>query len=610
MSNAPAVSTAPASVLEPLSTLISPYGSPINSVQGASSLTTGPSGSTYVGYIAADLSVWIAWRLPDSPSWIYHKLLYTQLDDAHQTVSIAESIDGHIHVCAATHNSKLRYWRTSIPYELPTLVESPTGIDTPGASSNQISYPTLVPAGPVLWLIYRYGTSGVGDTHLAKYESESGIWSDVAVPLIKGRLYDTGALNDSQYLGNTWGLDNGDLLITWTARVSEPEPVNRGVFWERVSPSGAIYHSSSLPLTRFTAHNVLDDGLSDATISNSGLSITSLSDNSVHIGFNRYSSQGYREVYHARSDTGLSPWTLTQISNHRALNTESTRICVVAPLPCSLEIQGPQLIAHPETDNLALIYTVATTPVQALESGSWHRLPGEMYIARSSDKGRSWATHHIRQDIAQVSGEYPRDTSGRALILAQSLVDELGELRIVDIEPIVSLPAPIINNDFGYLDGSREVSIPLGSISHTGSFSIHIRFSPRADRIMALAGIEGEWRLFYFGVDNCGGTYGTGGNLQIVSCPPGSSWYIKAGDMRVGEVVDIVLVADGVDLRAYRDGAMIGSRSLNSAIISGANPLWIGGIAGYPQYRFEGRIAIKYYDRSLNAEQVGVLYSL
>lgn len=587
-----------------LLSLISSSSAPINSVQGASSITTGPSGTTYVGYVSSDLSVWIAWRSQPSQSWAYHQLLPSQLNDAHQTVSIAESADGHIHVCAATHNSLLRYWRTTTALDPSTLAEQPNGINTSGSSSNQISYPDLVPAGNVLWLVYRYGTSGVGDTHLAKYHN--GVWSDVAVPLIKGRLFLPNTLNDSQYLGNSRGLDNGDLIITWTARVSETLPVNRGVFWEKITPTGDIYHQLALPLTRFTAHNILDDNLSDPTISNSGLSITSLSDNSIHIGFNRYSTQGYREIYYARSDTGISVWTISQISSHRTLNTASTRICEAAPLPCGLEIQGPQLLST-DRDNLALIYTIATTPVNALDTSTWSRLPGEGYIARSSDGGDSWSISRLRQDIANLSGEYPRDTSGNPQILIQSLSTNPGALYLQNLGALIDTPVPVLSVDSSHFDGSRDVSIGRGSISHPGEFSVRLQFSPADDRIMSLAGIEGEWRLTYFGEKGDGGQYGTGGNLQIVSWPPGGSWYVNAGDMLTREIVDIVLVADGAALKVYRDGELIALRSLSSAVSDGASGLWIGGLAGYPQYRFKGGMKIEYYDVALTSDQIELL---
>lgn len=592
------------------SNLVSSLARDINSVQPASSMCTGPDGSLYICYVAGDLTT----RLAKRTGILWSEVtICTQIDDAHQTGCVAVDCQGYVHVTAKTHNSPIQYWRSNESGDIFSL--EPRSM-TPGTSNPHSSYPILTRAGDCVWLTYRTGTSGSGDTKTAIYEYDSngiGTWRDVHNPLVTG-FVQIPSPTDSQYLGCMRGLEDGSLLLTWTHRVNEIEPVNRGLFFAQLYPSGVVLDARGVtsyiaPLNRNLTGNLCIVPISDPTLTNSELAVD-VSLNGFHVAFNKYSQEGYREIYHAKFRGGSSgKWMLSQVTSHKRPVTPSTSICTVAPLPCDLSLQGPQMIC--KDGKIVLFYTI---PTRESRVGAWSRLPGEMHISVSGDDGDTWEEFKYNEDIQDRSGEFQRSSSGESLLLHQCVSNAEGVLKVIDIEPVFSLPTPRLKASVD-LNGSQMEIQHSGAYTFTGGFSLRFRFQPKRNSIMCIASKEHHFRVFYFGENgNPGNTFNTSGNLQIGV--DSSIVYCNAEDMKVGEWIDLLLVwkqnegEGSFNAEVYRNGNLLQDLGVAFPCVNSVGPFILGGFVGYSQYSFAGSLKFEYYVDALSSEQVELLYQL
>lgn len=583
------------------SSIVSSFSRDINSVQPASSMCTGPDGSLYVCYVAGDLTVRLAKRTGE----IWNEVVVcTQNDDAHQTGCVAVDCKGHIHVVAKTHNCPISYWKSSKPGDIHSLIA--VAFENSLQTFPSVSYPILTRAGNYLWLTCRIGTSGLGETYTAVYQYDSqgvGYWKDVHLPLLSGISVNP---PDSQYLGCARGLGNGNLALVWTYRVSEDEPVNRGLFFAQLDPLGSVGDASGFftpltyPIDRNSARFTIIPP-EDKTLTNSGLAVE-VTPNGFHVVFNKHSPQGFREIYHAKFRVGK--WIVSQVTNHKRQVTPSTSVCTIAPLPCDMSLQGPQMICKDE--KVALFYTI---PTREPRVGAWSRLPGELHIAVSSNEGDTWEHCKYDEDIKQRTGEFQRESSGQPLLLHQSVSSPNGVLKVIDVNPILDMPSPTLKIHADLNGSCVEIPSSSGYGFETG-FSLRFRFQPKRNAIMCLGSKDQHFRVFYFGENgNPGNLFNTPGNLQIGLNENGSAQYANVGQMSAGERVDLILIWNAGVVDIYRDGNHVETNGPIAGIES-TSPLVLGGMIGYPQYSFAGSLKFDYYSEVLTSEQVGLLYCL
>ena len=398
---------------------ISALGHHTNSLQPSTQLTT-RSGVTFLCYINDQLQVVVAGSV-DLVNWA-KQIVGTVQDDAHNGCAIGLDPWGYIWCAFDMHDSTSfsgHLVRSANPFDVNSPFLARNVVTSPVPFS--ISYPVFYSAGGEFYLLFRCGTSGAGDTWMLRL-SAIDTWSIVAAPLLAGRPGSISPI-DNQYPGNAWAEGNGNLHLTWTNRIGWQ---NVGVSFAYFDCSTSTFRNSSgqvlsLPLTRNNQENILSDGYADQSISNSGLSTAKTVNGVLHVGFNRLSSGGFREIFYARKLLGVSsPWTIRQISNATEMKVRISPCSPPnpsLPSPCDMEVMGPIILARQSDSQIALIWSVASgTGVL----NAWSRPPGKLYISRTID-GSTWTTDRIIAPIDLLTGELSRETLGALRLLYQSL---------------------------------------------------------------------------------------------------------------------------------------------------------------------------------------------
>lgn len=174
-----------------------PFGTCINgqTFQQEALITRG--GWQYAAYFGRGGRLGVARRrLPDG-AW--QPLLFDDYaiahDDVHNTASLGIAADGVIHLAFDHHVHPLHYRRSRAGLAAdPDHADWSTAAFTattdaliPGQPLAGVTYPVLFAApGGRLQLLYRLGSSGDGDWHLAEYDPAAGAWSRLGM-LLSGR---------------------------------------------------------------------------------------------------------------------------------------------------------------------------------------------------------------------------------------------------------------------------------------------------------------------------------------------------------------------------------------------------------------------------------------
>lgn len=243
------------------------------------SLTT-VSDYQFTSYYDADGKLIVARRnLAASPdTWTLSRTQFTSRDinDAHNTSSIAIDGDGFLHVAWGVHGNPLLYSRstTSVLNDNPFQLVGGSAGNSGSISgvlpfqSSGVTYPELtnIPGSGDLLINYRVGSSGDGEWQLARWDNQNDVWTSIHSAVNSGN---TGAQPwfDDDYSGdslpNTNAYPNGlvfdssgRLHISWTWRTGGDSPSgfsdyqtnhnvmyaysdNQGIDWYR--DNGAIY---------------------------------------------------------------------------------------------------------------------------------------------------------------------------------------------------------------------------------------------------------------------------------------------------------------------------------------------------------------------------------
>ena len=131
-------------------------------------------GKQYAAYYDKDGWMTIGSRSPDSEEWQRMRLDNKTGWDSHNYVTIAFDSEGHIHVSGNMHCAKLRYYRTTRPGDVTSLV----GVHgMTGEDEDRVTYPRFLngPKGEFLFT-YRDGGSGNGRNIVNVYDAKIKTW--------------------------------------------------------------------------------------------------------------------------------------------------------------------------------------------------------------------------------------------------------------------------------------------------------------------------------------------------------------------------------------------------------------------------------------------------
>jgi len=165
----------------------------------------------YVAYYDADRRMTIACRSLDSKTWQFKKLDDHVGWDAHNYVTLAFDPEGYIHVSGNMHCVPLRYYRSTKPEDIDSIV----GVHRmTGELESRATYPRFFtgPAGEFLFT-YRDGGSGNGNNIVNVYDLKTRTWKRYSdKPVFDGEgernAYQVGPARDK----------NGIYHLTWVWR--------------------------------------------------------------------------------------------------------------------------------------------------------------------------------------------------------------------------------------------------------------------------------------------------------------------------------------------------------------------------------------------------------
>lgn len=207
----------------------------------------------YVAFYDPEGRVVLAKRALDSTEWETRITPHRgNVQDAHNTISIAVDGDGILHMSWDHHCHPLRYVRSVAPGSLEL-----TGlVPMTGQNEERVTYPEFfnLDNGDLLFL-YRLGSSGNGNTMLNRYDVRTRTWSPVQHPLIHGQ-------GQRNAYTNQIAVDRrGVWHLSWTWRETPDVRTNHDICYARSSDQGRTWENSTgeryvLPITMENAELV------------------------------------------------------------------------------------------------------------------------------------------------------------------------------------------------------------------------------------------------------------------------------------------------------------------------------------------------------------------
>lgn len=212
-------------------------------------------GVQYISFYDAIGHVVVGKRATGNSDWEIHQTKFTgNVEDAHNSISVAVDGEGFIHLAWDHHNSPLRYAQSTEPGGLEMTDEY-----RPGSlnSDHSVTYPEFyrMPDGDLL-LMYRNGWSGEGSQVVHLYDVELKEWRLLHEQLIDGG----GEVNP--YWQTTMD-ENGTFHLSWTWRRHGGVETNHDLMYARSHDGGETWERSDgssykLPITPETAEIALN----------------------------------------------------------------------------------------------------------------------------------------------------------------------------------------------------------------------------------------------------------------------------------------------------------------------------------------------------------------
>ncbi|MFD2033407.1 BNR repeat-containing protein [Belliella marina] len=203
----------------------------------------------FVAYYDPEGFVVLGKRELSSGAWELNKTGYRgNVNDAHNSISIALDGEGYLHVSWDHHDNELRYAKSKAPYSLELgEKESMTGL-----GESKVTYPEFhrLPDGNLIFM-YRSGSSGRGNLLINKYDTKSKVWSQIHTNLIDGE--DQRSAYWQSYIDQL-----GNIHLSWVWRESWDVSTNHDMAYAVSKDQGLTWEKStgekySLPITESSA---------------------------------------------------------------------------------------------------------------------------------------------------------------------------------------------------------------------------------------------------------------------------------------------------------------------------------------------------------------------
>ena len=396
--------------------LLNKEGRYFNSIILSTPLTTF-NGNTYICYLSASRDVIVAKWTSGKTSWAKTRIARGIAVDAHDNFSVGIDSAGYVHVSFGTRNKPLQYFISEKPEDITRFHPGKmTGV----AEDLVISPHFFKSPSNELYFLYRNGPSDSSDLYIKKYDTGTRKWSDVAIPLIRGRGASSSASpyeftvawdpQGNMHLFWNWR-ENGNKLRTVIYDVLYAKYDKRRSRWEK--SDGTPYH---LPITKDSAE-VVDNIWMNLGLSNQNSVCVDMS-GLPHLVYEKFAPGGHSEIFHARFNG--SSWKITQVTNMNQ--------------PASMNIWDlwrPQVLID-RSNTMYIFFTDSGTKV----SRKFFLTPGWLFWTMSVDNGATWsgpkAIKEPRAGEFAYDPVYFRDTGNLRFFYQTNSSDPISPLYSID----------------------------------------------------------------------------------------------------------------------------------------------------------------------------------
>lgn len=231
-----------------------------------------------------------------------------QVDDSHNTFSLAEDESGNIHVSGNMHTSPMHYARTTVPGDLSTL----TGYTPWASNADLVTYPVpYIDTSGVLCMTWRNGYATSGDYYISRFVG--GTWT-VATRILNGTASGEGAY------AHNMAMRGGKLGLFFMWRGSGDASTNTDFGYIESLTNGATWqdidgNSLALPVTHATAPVIIPAATGSGLINQGGADFDI--NGHPHAGVLMYDGNGNTQVFHVWHDG--EDWQVEQVTewSHR-----------------------------------------------------------------------------------------------------------------------------------------------------------------------------------------------------------------------------------------------------------------------------------------------------
>ena len=203
----------------------------------------------FIAYYDPEGFVVLGKRELSADTWELNKTAYKgNVNDAHNSISIALDGEGYLHISWDHHDNELRYAKSKDPLSLELgEKESMTGLQ-----ESKVTYPEFhrLPDGNLIFM-YRSGSSGRGNFLINKYDLKSKSWQQIHTNLIDGE-------DQRNAYWQSYVDQLGNIHLSWVWRESWDVSTNHDMAYAVSKDQGLTWEKSSgekykLPITESSA---------------------------------------------------------------------------------------------------------------------------------------------------------------------------------------------------------------------------------------------------------------------------------------------------------------------------------------------------------------------
>lgn len=283
-------------------------------------VTTLADGTQYAVVVDDDLHPVIIKRTAPSRTWEQYDLrdiaddpFGEQVDDSHNTYSVAVDDDGHIHVVGNMHSEAMKYARTTVAGDITSLADATVH----ASNTDLVSYPMFFRDDDGgLHLAWRNGYATSGDWYLTSYDTATDTW---AAPT---KWFDGAVSSEGPYLWRI-AVRDGKIAVFFCWRGSGDASTNTDLCYVESIDNGATWRTidgtaQTVPITHANADVILPVENAEGLINQGGADLDA--DGRPHAAIQLYDADGYTQLHHVYWDgaawqsPAVTEWGLTVVT--------------------------------------------------------------------------------------------------------------------------------------------------------------------------------------------------------------------------------------------------------------------------------------------------------